>query len=87
MPGKIGRSGRRKKPGKLYRFSYHYFSVEDPPELHELLESIDKARGRKRQDIIRSSLLGGVKQGRVIAAKTEDSESENLIDEMFSSFS
>ena len=86
MPGKARRSGRRKKPGKLYRFSYHYFSAEDPPELYELLESIDKARGRKRRDIIRSSLLGGAKQGRDIATKTEDSETASLVDDMFNSF-
>ena len=88
MSGLTGKSGRRKKPGKVYQFEFYYRTApgEDPPELEALLEDIVKARGRKRRDIVRSALLGGAKQGRDIAAKTEDSESASLVDELLNSF-
>jgi hypothetical protein len=88
MAGKPSKSGRNKSVGQVYEFHFYYHTSpgEDPPELEALLEDIVKARGRKRRDIVRSALLGGAKQGRDIAAKTEDSESASLVDELLNSF-
>ncbi|MFC1975753.1 hypothetical protein ACFLXQ_05095 [Chloroflexota bacterium] len=88
MAGKTGKSGRRKKPGKVYEFDFYYRLVpgEDPPELEEILDSIIAAKGRKRRDILRSALLGGSKQAQDTAAKSEDSDIADRFDEMFTDF-
>ena len=88
MAGRPGKSGRTKKPGKVYRFELYYRLVpgEDPPELEALLDSIIAAKGRKRRDILRAALLGGSKQAQDTAAKSEDSEITSVFDEMFSDF-
>lgn len=86
MPGLIGRSGRRKAAGKLYRFSYRFDPEEDPPELEALLEAISQARGRKRQDILRAALQGGAKPAKQVAALLEDSATADVLDNMFANF-
>jgi hypothetical protein len=88
MAGRAGRSGRRKTPGKVYRFDFYYRFVpgEDPPELATLLESIVRAKGRKRRDILRAALLGGSQQAQATATQAEDSEIAGLFDEMFLDF-
>ena len=88
MPGKAGKSGRKKKTGKAYRFSFYYRVMpgEDPPELEGLLESIVQARGRKRREILQAALLGGIEQGRDEAAKQEDTQTTALLDDMMGSF-
>ena len=88
MAGRAGRSGRRKAPGKVYRFDFYYRFIpgEDPPELEGLLESIIQAKGRKRRDILRAALLGGAQQARLRAAQAEDSEMTGLVDDMLADF-
>ena len=86
MPGKAGRSGRNKEPGKLYRFSLRYRPGVDAPELERLLEAISAARGRKRADILRAALLGGASQAQETAARAEDSATETLLDDLFDAF-
>ncbi|MBE7472314.1 MAG: hypothetical protein HS114_24535 [Anaerolineales bacterium] len=50
MSGIVGKSGRKRRPGKVYQFTffYRFLPGEDPPELAEMLEAITRARGRKR---------------------------------------
>jgi hypothetical protein len=88
MAGVAGKSGRNKKPGKVYRFDFYYRFMpgEDPPELKALLESIVQANGRKRRDILKAALLGGLNRAQETAANTEDSEISGLFDEMFDDF-
>jgi hypothetical protein len=88
MPGVAGKSGRPEASGRVYSFTFYYRFVpgEDPPELGTLLESIIQARGRKRRDILRSALLGGLNRAQETAATTEDSEISGLFDEMFDDF-
>ena len=88
MAGVAGRSGRSKKPGRVYRFDFYYRFIpgEDPPELEMLLESILQATGRKRRDVLRAALLGGLNRAQETAATTEDSEISGLFDEMFDDF-
>jgi hypothetical protein len=88
MPGKAGKSGRKKKSGTTYRFDFYYRVLpgEDPPELEELLKSIVQARGRKRREILQAALLGGIEQGRNEAAKQEDTETASILDDMMGSF-
>lgn len=88
MAGRVGKSGRRKAAGKVYRFDFYYRFVpgEDPPELAMLLESIIQAKGCKRRDILRAALLGGLEQAQGMAAQIEDSEIAGLFDEMFADF-
>jgi hypothetical protein len=88
MAGVAGRSGRHEASGKVYSFTFYYRFVpgEDPPDLEALLESIIQARGRKRRDILRAALLGGLNRGQETAATTEDSEISGLFDEMFDDF-
>ena len=88
MAGRAGRSGRRKAPGKVYRFDFYYRFVpgEDPPELEVLLQSLVKAEGRKRRDILRAALLGGAPQAHLLAAESEDSEVAGLVDDMLADF-
>lgn len=80
--------GRPGKPGRIYEFDFYYRFIpgEDPPELEMLLESIIEASGRKRRDILRAALLGGLNQAQETAVKTEDSEISGLFDEMFDGF-
>ncbi|GIK40113.1 MAG: hypothetical protein BroJett011_39460 [Chloroflexota bacterium] len=88
MSGIVGKSGRKRRPGKVYQFTffYRFLPGEDPPELAEMLEAITQARGRKRQDIIRAALLGGSGQAQAAAAQVEDSESSALFTEMLDDF-
>ena len=80
--------GRPGKSGRVYEFDFYYRFIpgEDPPELEVLLESIIQVSGRKRRDILRAALLGGLNQAQETAAKTEDSEISGLFDEMFDDF-
>jgi hypothetical protein len=88
MAGKKGKSGRPRKPGKVYEFDFYYRLIpgEDPPELEAILEAIVNARGRKRRDIIRDTLIGGAQKARTTAEKSEDSETEELINSLFDNF-
>lgn len=88
MAGRAGRSGRRKAPGKVYRFDFYYRFIpgEDPPELEGLLESIVQAEGRKRRDILRAALLSGAQQAQLLADQAEDSEIAGLVDDMLADF-
>ena len=88
MAGIAGKSGRAKKPGRVFRFDFYYRFVpgEDPPELSMLLDSIIQAKGRKRRDILRAALLGGSKQAQATAAQSEDSEVASLFEDMFANF-
>ncbi len=81
-------AGRPPKPGKVYRFELYYRLIpgEDPPELEELLQSIVRARGRKRRDIIRAALLGGLDRAQEMAATTEDSETTGILEDMLGNF-
>lgn len=80
--------GRPAKPGKVYEFDFYYRFIpgEDPPELEALLESILRAEGRKRRDILRAALLGGAQQAEETAHRTEDSDIAGLFDQMFDEF-
>ena len=84
----MARTGRPKKIGTVYRFDFYYRFIpgEDPPELETLLESIVQTSGRKRRDILRAALLGGLNRAQETAANTEDSEISGLFDEMFDDF-
>ena len=88
MAGIPGKSGRKPTAGKIYRFDFYYRLIpgEDPPELEELLQSIIQARGRKRRDIIRAALLGGLDRAQKTAAKTEDSEAGDILNDMIGNF-
>jgi hypothetical protein len=86
MPGLLGKSGRRPKPGKLYRFWLRFRPGIDPPELQVLLDSIEAASGEKKAAILRSALLGGAQQAATEAAAVEDTETADLIDDLFSEF-
>jgi hypothetical protein len=88
MAGKKGVSGRPPEPGDVYQFTFYYRFIpgEDPPELKQLLDSIIKARGRKRRDIIRTALLGGADQAQEMAIRQEDSEEEALLSDMLNLF-
>ena len=88
MSGIAGKSGRRRRPGKIYQFTFFYRFIpgEDPPELEETLEAIVQAKGRKRQDILRAALLGGSGQAQATATQIEDSESTALFMDMFTDF-
>ena len=88
MKSRKQRAGRPPEPGKVYRFELYYRLIpgEDPPELEALLESIVQASGRKRRDILRAALLGGLNRAQETAANTEDSEISGLFDEMFDDF-
>jgi len=80
--------GRPAKPGRVYEFDFYYRFIpgEDPPELETLLESLVRVTGRKRRDILRAALLGGLNRAQETAATTEDSEISGLFDEMFDDF-
>lgn len=82
------RRGRPTKPGQVYEFDFYYRFVpgEDSPELEALLESIIQASGRKRRDILRAALLGGIQQAGETADSAEDSEIASLFDTMFDDF-
>jgi hypothetical protein len=88
MAGKKGSSGRPASPGRVYQFNFYYRFMpgEDPPELETLLESIVQVAGRKRRDILRAALLGGLNRAQETAANTEDTEISGLFDEMFDDF-
>ena len=88
MAGKKGKSGRPGEPGRIYDFHFYYRFIpgEDPPGLEALLESIIQTRGRKRRDILRAALLGGLNRAQETAANTEDGEISGLFDEMFDDF-
>ena len=88
MAGKPGKSGRKRKSGTAYRFDFYYRVIpgEDPPELEQLLQAIIQARGQKRRDILRSTLLGGVQEGQDTATQTQDSETIAAFDTMFDDF-
>lgn len=86
MAGQKGLSGRRRATGILYRLSFRFEPGVDPPELRVLLESVKEAKGRKRRDIMRIALLGGLQQAYAVAAAAEDSETAGLIDGMFEDF-
>lgn len=86
-PGKQG-CGRPPEPGNVYRFELYYRFIpgQDPPELAELLDSIIRAKGRKRRDILRAALLGGIQPGQDVAAKNEDSETADILNDMLGNF-
>lgn len=86
MTGVSGRSGRRRQPGRLYRFSLRYRPGIDPPELETLLETMTAARGAQRADIVRSALLGGAAQAQVLAAAVEDTETVTLLEDILAAF-
>ena len=88
MAGRAGRSGRRKAPGKVYRFDFYYRFIpgEDPPELELLLQSLVEVGGRKRRDILRAALLGGAQRAQALATQLEDSEVAGLVDDMLADF-
>lgn len=86
MTGVAGRSGRRRQPGRLYRFSLRFRPGMDPPELETLLETINSARGARRADILRSALLGGAAQARAQAAAIEDTETVTLLEDILAAF-
>ena len=88
MAGVTGKSGRPKELGRVFQFFFYYRfrPGDDPPELESLLESIIQAKGRKRRDILRAALLGGLNRAQETAANTEDSEISGLFDEMFDNF-
>jgi hypothetical protein len=80
--------GRPKKQGRVFEFHFYYRFTPglDPPELETLLESIVQVSGRKRRDILRAALLGGIQEAQETAASSEDSEIASLFDEMFDDF-
>lgn len=84
----MSKTGRPRKSGRTYEFDFYYrvTSGEDPPELEELLQSMVRAKGRKRRDIIRAALLGGIRQGQDTAAKNEDSETAGILDDLLGNF-
>ena len=88
MPQINRNPGRPKEPGRIFEFHFYYRFIpgEDPPELKTLLESIVQASGRKRRDILRAALLGGLNRAQETAANTEDSDISGLFDEMFDDF-
>lgn len=88
MAGRVGKSGRRKSSGTVYRFDFYYRFVpgEDPPELELLLQALVEAEGRKRRDMLRAALLGGAQHAQALAAQAEDSEVTGLVDEMLADF-
>ena len=88
MAGKQGRSGRRKRAGKVYQFFFYYRlnPAEDPPELAALLDALVQTNGRKRRDILRSALLGGAQQAHHTATGAEDSQMAQTLGEMFTDF-
>jgi hypothetical protein len=86
MAGVSGRSGRRRQPGRLYRFSLRYRPGIDPPELAALLETVATARGAQRADILRAALLGGAGQAQTLAAVIEDTETVTLLDDLLAAF-
>lgn len=86
MAGVSGRSGRRRQPGRLYRFSLRYRPGIDPPELAALLEAVAAARGVQRADIVRAALLGGAAQAQTQAAAVEDTETVTLLDDILAAF-
>jgi hypothetical protein len=86
MAGVSGRSGRRRQPGHLYRFSLRYRPGIDPPELAALLEAVTAARGVQRADILRAALLGGAAQAQTLATAIEDTETVTLLDDILAAF-
>jgi hypothetical protein len=80
--------GRPKELGRVFEFHFYYRFTpgEDPPELEILLESLVQASGRKRRDILRAALLGGLNHAQETAATAEDSDISGLFDEMFDDF-
>ena len=88
MPQTNRYPGRPKEPGRVFEFHFYYRFTpgEDPPELKTLLESIVQASSRKRRDILRAALLGGLNMAQETATKTEDSEISGLFNEMFDDF-
>jgi|YNPBryantNP2012_1023418.scaffolds.fasta_scaffold06244_5 hypothetical protein len=86
MAGVKGRSGRRRQPGRLYRFSLRYRPGLDPPALEALLEAVAAARGGRRAEILRAALLGGAAQAQARAAAAEDAEAATLVDGILAAF-
>lgn len=86
MSGVRGRSGRRPRPGRLYRFSLRFRPGYDPPELEALLETLTAARGPRRSAILRAALLGGAAQAHTQAAAVEDGEAASLLDAILAAF-
>ena len=88
MAGTPGRSGRKKAPGRVFKFFfyYRYKPGVDPPELEALLKTIVAAQGTRRRDILRSALLGGAQQAQDTADRAEDSLATGLLDAMFDDF-
>ena len=80
--------GRPKQPGQTYEFHFYYrFNpVEDPPELADLLDALTQAKGRKRRDILRTALLGGVQQAQATADRVEDSAIAGALDKLCDDF-
>lgn len=87
MAGVSGKSGRRRKPGKVYYLGRLRFRPgQDPPELQDILNAIAEAGPRKRADILRAALLGGAQQAQDTADRVEDSQATGLLKALFDEF-
>lgn len=75
--------GRPPLPGKGYRFYIRFRPGEHPPELLELLEKAQATRGRQREDILVTALIGGLNSAPVLS---EDDEADDLADDLFDIF-
>jgi len=86
MAGVSGRSGRRRQPGRLYRFSVRYRPGVDPPELAALLEAVAAASGGRRAEMLRLALLGGAAQAQALSVDAEGAEVGTLLDDLLAAF-
>lgn len=86
MAKKKKKLGRPKLPGQLYHLYIRYRPGIDPPELGQLLEAFNRAKGQKRADILRAALINGADQAQKTAASAESSRTASLLDEMFAAF-
>ena len=80
--------GRPPSPGEVYEFHFYFRFIPGvhAPAIQHVLEAIQKAKGRKRRDIIETLLSGGAIEAAKVAAKAEDSEAAALLGDMFSDF-
>lgn len=76
---------RPRLPGRVYYLGrLRYRPDRDPPELRQLLETIDQASPDRRPAILKAALLGGQHLATQEATKTEtDLETETLLEDLF----
>ncbi len=84
MAGRTGRSGRRRTPGKLYRFSVRFNPGRHSPDLAELLELLAMAGPQRAADILDRVAGGGIGAARQ-AASVEAVETEAFLRDFFGS--